>query len=130
MKGKIAGIVMSVVVVIVAMYGTALATTPRYWEIPDNVRIVQTTHYDGIKTFNSIGGALASITPVGNDHYVIKVMPGVYTEQVTLKQNVDLVGSGQSATTVTYAGDNTVIAAPDCSIENITITNTGGGGTT
>ena len=46
--------------------------------------------------FTSIQAALDSITTASaSKHYLIKVAPGTYTEQVTMKEFVDIEGSGE-----------------------------------
>jgi hypothetical protein len=49
--------------------------------------------------FTTINDALNSITDASDTNgYLVKVMPGVYTEQVTMKQHVDIEGSGELVT--------------------------------
>lgn len=42
-----------------------------------------------------------------SDHYLIKVLPGVYAEQVQMLPCVDIEGSGELATKITASGGNT-----------------------
>ena len=76
---------------------------------------------------NSVSGASPS------NAWLIKLEPGVYSEQVTLKPYVDLEGSGQAVTVISRggqstAGDGTVIGASNSEVRDLTIRNTGGGG--
>lgn len=50
--------------------------------------------------YTSISAALAAITPTAADPYVIDVMPGTYTENVTMKSYVHLRGTGWEVTTL------------------------------
>lgn len=86
--------------------------------------------------FTSVRLAMNSISGVGQ--YVINVAPGTYIETapIIMKNNVDLVGSGQGRTTITCAcaqGLNpglhsTVYAGGDINggIRDLTLVNTGG----
>ncbi len=50
--------------------------------------------------YTTISAALAAITPSSTTPYVIDVMPGTYTENVTMKSYVHLRGAGREVTTV------------------------------
>jgi parallel beta-helix repeat protein len=50
--------------------------------------------------YTSISAALAAITPSAVNPYVIEVMPGTYTDNVTMKSYVHLRGAGREVTTV------------------------------
>ena len=56
--------------------------------------------------FTSINAALASIPSglfIGGEcsaHYLVKVLPGIYNEQVTMLPCVDIEGSGEQTTQI------------------------------
>ncbi len=50
--------------------------------------------------YASISAALAAISPTATDPYVIDVMPGTYTENITMKDYVHLRGAGREVTTI------------------------------
>ncbi|CAG0937019.1 hypothetical protein TFLX_05922 [Thermoflexales bacterium] len=82
--------------------------------------------------YTTISAALTSITNASaTNHYLVKVMPGVYTETVTMKQYVDIEGAGELATTITYIGSTsyytgTVLGANNAELRFLTVVNTGG----
>lgn len=53
--------------------------------------------------YTSISAALAAISPSATNPYVIEVMPGTYTENVTMKNYVQLRGAGREVTTLQAA---------------------------
>jgi hypothetical protein len=68
--------------------------------------------------YTSIQAALNSITDVSESNpYLIWVAPGVYTEKVTMKPYVDIEGSGELATKITYTGDPSLYAG---TVEGVT----------
>ena len=94
--------------------------------------------------FTSVAAALASITGNSADQpYVVKVAPGVYSEPggIDLKSYVDVVGSGQDATTISCAcgsGTSPAINASSATVRasgqgvhselrDLTVANTGTG---
>lgn len=89
------------------------------------IRVVQKGVVDDVNTFNTINGALDSITDNGIEKpYTILVMPGIYNESITLKEWVSLKGSGVATTTIkSDLSDYTVITANNSTIENLTIEN-------
>jgi len=93
-----------------------------------NVKVVAKSGGD----FTTITAALASILDAAADnHYLIYVAPGVYTEQVTMKQYVDIEGAGELTTKITFAGSalattGTVLGANDAELRFLTVENTGG----
>jgi len=93
---------------------------------------------DGTGDFTSLSAALASITDAtATKPYVIKIAPGVYTENsnVAMKNYVDVEGSGQGITTIEcacssngFGASAAVISATGVTAEirHLTINNTGG----
>jgi hypothetical protein len=81
--------------------------------------------------FTSISAALASITTAStSNRFLIKVMPGVYTEQVTMKGYVDIEGAGELNTKITWTGfttdSGTLVGANNAELRLLTVENTGG----
>ncbi len=81
--------------------------------------------------YTTIGAALAAITASENNRYLIKVLPGVYTERVTMERYVDIEGSGELNTKITYPGSGssttgTVVGANDAELRWLMVENTGG----
>ena len=83
--------------------------------------------------YTTISAALASITDnSATNRYLIWVAPGTYTEQVTMKQYVDIEGAGELATKITNTGNGsgytgTVVGANNAELRFLTVENTGGG---
>lgn len=81
--------------------------------------------------YTTITAALNSITTASDtNRYLIKVMPGVYTERVTMKQYVDIEGAGELATKITYtasasADTGTVVGASNAELRFLGVENTG-----
>lgn len=74
--------------------------------------------------FTTITAALASLPTPNTTPVVIKVMPGTYNESIQMKDNVNLVGSGQESTKITSSSEVTVNGANNAAIENIWVENT------
>jgi len=93
-----------------------------------NVKVVAQSGGD----FTSIQAALDSITDASaSNPYLVYVAPGVYTEQVTMKQYVDIEGAGELITKITYTGSaslttGTVVGASNSELRFLTVSNTGG----
>lgn len=93
-----------------------------------NVLVVTTSggHY------NSIAAAVNSISDnTTTNRYLIWVAPGIYNERVTMKPFVDIEGSGELNTKITFAGSvtdttGTVVGANDAELRFLTAENTGG----
>ena len=96
-------------------------------------------HYQGVKVVAKSGGdyitvsaALAAITDASDtNRYLVKVMPGVYSEQVTMKPYVDIEGAGELTTRITYTGSaaqdiGTVVGADNAELRYLSVENTGG----
>ncbi len=82
--------------------------------------------------YATISAALAAITDAGDtNRYLVRVMPGIYSEQVTMKPYVDIEGSGELATRITYTGSasntsGTLFGASNAELRFLTVENTGG----
>ncbi len=93
----------------------------------DNVVIVAKSGGD----FTSIQAALDSIIDASASHpYIVRVAPGVYSERVTMKEWVDIEGSGElntKITTTTSLGGEigTVAGASNAELRYLTVENTG-----
>ena len=67
--------------------------------------------------------------PVNANRYLVKVMPGVYSERVTMKSYVDIEGAGELTTKITYTGGSsdysscTVVGANDTELRHLTAEN-------
>lgn len=112
--------------------GTALK-----WQVYDKLSNILTVGDGG--QFSTITNALASITDNSDSHrYLIKLGPGTFNEQVTLKPYVDIEGSGENQTIIVFSGSNTppsadsssatVIGAMHCEIRFLTIVSQPSGG--
>lgn len=79
---------------------------------------------------DAIGTALPAASEASP--YLVRVAPGVYSEQVTMKQWVDLEGAGEKATKITWVGSatfslaHTVKTAENTELRFVTVENTGG----
>ncbi len=79
--------------------------------------------------FDTVSAALASISDASDtNRYIVKVMPGVYTEQVTMKRYVDIEGSGELTTRITFDGTSgstgTLVGANDAEVRFLTVEST------
>lgn len=109
---------------IVSLQQLAFAAPAYKWPMPSNVKIVQKGTVDNIHTFNYITAALNSITNASpTNPYVVKVMPGTYNEQVNMKSYVNVVGSGQDATVIYFAGNTgaTVYMATNSTLQSLKV---------
>lgn len=82
--------------------------------------------------FTSIQAALDSITTASQiNPYLVLVGPGTYQEQVTMKEWVDIQGSGQGVTTISWAGgdlgNQTLLGANNAELRHLTVVNSGNG---
>jgi len=99
---------------------------------PQNVVVVSPSGGD----FTSIQAALTDITNTGapslTNRYLVKVGPGVYTEQTIMIPFVDIEGSGELTTKITFVGNTststgfTVKGASNAELRFLTVENTGG----
>ena len=72
----------------------------------------------------AIDAAEASLPASPTHTIVVKIAPGVYNEQVTLKDNVDLEGSGINATWISGNGSGgTMIAGANSEVRNLAVLN-------
>jgi hypothetical protein len=82
--------------------------------------------------YTSIQAALNGITDAtATNRYLVKVAPGTYTETVTMKQYVDIEGSGEKTTKITSAAtltqnSGTVVGASNAELRLLTVENSGG----
>jgi hypothetical protein len=78
-------------------------------------------NYTSVQAAINAAAGIASAT----NPYLVKIAPGVYTEQVTLKDFVDVQGSGQNVTVIQYSASSpTVVAGAGSELRDITILNT------
>ena len=97
-------------------------------QTPQNVVIVAKSGGN----FTTITAALNSIADASDtNRYLVYVAPGVYTEQVTMKQYVDIQGSGELTTKITSTGvdsffNGTLLGANNAELRFLTVENTGG----
>jgi hypothetical protein len=84
--------------------------------------------------YTTITAALNSITTASDtNRYLIQVMPGIYTERVTMKQYVDIEGAGELTTKITFTGGSTqnsgaatLVGAGEAELRFLKVENTGG----
>jgi len=92
-----------------------------------NIKVVAKSGGD----YTTITAALNSIVEANpNNPYLIYVAPGVYNEQVVMKPYVDIQGSGELTTKITFTGNagevGTVLGANNAELRFLTVENTGG----
>ena len=93
-----------------------------------NVRVVAKSGGD----YTSINAALGSISDANSTNpYLIYVAPGLYSEQVMMKPYVDIQGSGELTTRISWTGSSssntgTVVGASNAELRFLTVQNTGG----
>jgi len=82
--------------------------------------------------YTSVQAAIDSIADASaSNRYLVWIAPGVYSEAVTMKQFVDIQGSGELVTKITTSGSTThtnatVLGADDAELRFLTVENTGG----
>lgn len=83
---------------------------------------------DGSGEFTTIASALASLGSPNTVPTVIRVMPGTYTENITMKSKVHLQGAGREVTTLQAQNtqDNVILASGLNDIEISGLTVSGG----
>lgn len=95
------------------------------WQPADLKNIVTVSPANG--DFTSIQSAIDSISDASSSNrYVIQIGPGTYTENLTMKDNVDLRGVGDKSDVVLTASSGTVIqvdftASDTFALSNLTI---------
>jgi hypothetical protein len=116
---------------------TLLSPDQRIAAVPYALQAEKTKGYANVVVVAKSGGdyltiseALNSITTASDSNrYLIKVMPGVYTELVEMKEYVDIEGSGELNTIITYTGSSTFQAtlegADNAELRTLTVENTG-----
>jgi hypothetical protein len=107
---------------------------------PNSLFSLDTQSYDNVVVVAKSGGdytnistALIIITDASpTNRYLVKVGPGIYTDTITMKQYVDIEGSGEGTTRITSGGGatplngSTVQGADNAGLRNLTVENTGG----
>jgi hypothetical protein len=82
--------------------------------------------------YTSITEAMNAITPSSSERYLILVMPGVYEEQVTVKEYVHLKGAGKNVTYISSAATSgninddaaaTMLVPPNAQVSHLTVRN-------
>jgi hypothetical protein len=80
-----------------------------------------------VSSTSTIQSVINSITDASAAKpYLVRIPPGVYTEQITMKDYVSLKGAGMYATKITYAG-TTLFHADQVNISDLTLEGTGSG---
>jgi hypothetical protein len=98
-------------------------------------------HYENVIVVAKSGGNFTTITDALNsittnddsNRFLIKVAPGTYTEQVTMKPYVDIEGSGKMNTKIMYEGHDdiwsastgTVYGSDNSELRSLIVENTG-----
>jgi pectin methylesterase-like acyl-CoA thioesterase len=125
MKTKKGMVLFLSVVLAFGLLCTSVYAGPTYkWNIPDNVRIVQKDNVDDVRIFATIQAAADSITDSSVDTpYIIKVMPGIYNENVVLPSYTTLKGSGRENTILRCSASGWGIQTTDGtpSVEDIAV---------
>ncbi len=118
-----ADVVCTMATVFDAAYGCAVATQSPMRHV---VRVSATGG-----DYTSIQEALNDITASSGDGWLIQVGPGVYNERVTMEEWVDIEGSGEGVTVISFTGSanpdtGTIVGADSAELRHVTVQNTGG----
>ena len=118
---------------------TLLSPDQRIAAVPYALQAEKTKGYANVVVVAKSGGdyttisdALDSITTASDSNrYLVKVMPGVYNERVVMKEYVDIEGSGELNTRITYIGSSapsisTLQGASEAELRLLTVESTGG----
>lgn len=79
--------------------------------------------------YTNVSAALAAISPSSSNPYVIEVMPGTYTDNITMKSYVHLRGAGREVTTIQSSSSisDTMTISSLINVEISGLTISGGG---
>src|SRR5437899_5273006 len=92
---------------------------------PAGVVLVAASGGDYTSIQAAIDAAAAALPPSPTHNVVVKIAPGNYNEQVTLKDYVDLEGSGMNETVISNSGPGgTMIAGANSEVRNLSVLNT------
>lgn len=84
--------------------------------------------------FDTIASALSNITDnSASSRYLVMIMPGIYDENIIAKEYVDIAGYNRTTSIIRGFGQentiyNAILAAPNMSINNLTVETIGGYG--
>jgi len=79
------------------------------WSVPSNVRVVQKSNTDTAgRVYRTIQAAINSISgETATNPFIVKVMPGIYNETISMKSFVTVEGSGVENTIITATASAT-----------------------
>jgi Domain of unknown function DUF11/Fibronectin type III domain len=90
--------------------------------VPSNIVYVAPTGGDHTSIQAAINAASATASPI--NPILIRIAPGVYFGQITLKDYVDVEGSGPNVTQIAYGGvGGTVITGAQSEMRNLSVVN-------
>ena len=94
-------------------------TTPL---VASNIVYVAPSGGDHTSIQSAINSAAATASPV--NPILVRIAPGIYTERITLKDYVDIEGSGPNVTQIVYAGaGGTVVTGAQSEMRNLSVVN-------
>ncbi|HPB30473.1 MAG TPA: pectinesterase family protein [Candidatus Sumerlaeota bacterium] len=119
----------------VSVGGTSLSPRTRMTSV---AYALKSLHYQNLIVvaksgghYTTISAAILSISDASEaNHYLIYVAPGIYNEQVAMKEYVDIEGAGELSTIITRTGNEspytgTVLGANNAELRFLTVENTG-----